>query len=107
MLEHDDDLARFEAEGAAPLPATPLIGRCIGRHIADYTRLSATPDQFDALSEAVGLMQRTQPNYPAHDLPQTLPNPELVDLRGVSHFVPLQRPALFNQAVPAFRSQLP
>ena len=46
----------------------PLLDRCFSRHAKDYARLSATPDQFDAFCEAVGLMQKTQPNYTAHDL---------------------------------------
>lgn len=118
----------MDPSGAKEFVFTPILGRCIGRHIADYARLSATPDQFEALSEAVGLMQRTQPNYSADDLAQiivpvtvvhsehdefirrehavylarTIPNAELVDLHGVSHFAPLQRPELFNQAVLAF-----
>ena len=49
---------------------TPILRRCFSRHVQDYAQLSATPDQFDAFSEAVGLMQRTQPNYSAHDLAQ-------------------------------------
>src|SRR5215216_3802568 len=49
---------------------SPILRRCIGRHVQDYKQLSATPDQFDELSDAVGLMQKTQPNYSAHDLAQ-------------------------------------
>ncbi len=107
---------------------TPILRRCIGRHAQDYAQLSATPDQFDALSAAVGLMQRTQPNYTAQDLAridvpvtivhsehdefirpehaeylaQSIPGAEFVDLPGVSHFAPLQRPAQFNRAVLEF-----
>ncbi len=107
---------------------TPILRRCIGRHAQDYKRLSATPDQFDAFSDAVGLMQKTQPNYSAHDLAQigvpvaivqsehdefikrdhaeylarSIPNAELVNLHGVSHFAPLQRPEQFNSAMLAF-----
>ncbi len=118
----------MDPSGAKAFEFTPIIGRCIGRHMADYARLSATPDQFDALFDAVGLMQRTQPNYTADDLAQvavpvtvvhsehdefirrehavylvqTTPNAELVDLRGVSHFAPLQRPELFNDTILAF-----
>jgi pimeloyl-ACP methyl ester carboxylesterase len=106
----------------------PILGRCIGRHRGDYQQLSATPDQFDEFSEAVGLMQRTQPDYSAHDLAQisvpvvivqsehdefikrehaeylahSIPNAEFVDLPGVSHFAPLQRPAQFNRVMLAF-----
>jgi pimeloyl-ACP methyl ester carboxylesterase len=107
---------------------TPILRRCLSRHAKDYARLSATPDQFDAFSDAVSLMQRTQPNYSAHDLAQigvpvaivqseydefikrehadylarSIPGAEFVYLPGVSHFAPLQRPELFNAALLAF-----
>ena len=107
---------------------TPILRRCIGRHTQDYKRLSATPDQFDEFSDAVGLMQKTQPNYSANDLAQisvpvaivhsehdefikrehadylarSIPHAEFVDLPGVSHFAPLQRPEQFNNAMLAF-----
>jgi pimeloyl-ACP methyl ester carboxylesterase len=107
---------------------TPILRRCIGRHAQDYKRLSATPDHFDAFSDAVGLMQQTQPNYSAHDLAQisvpvaivqseydefikrehaeylarSIPNAVFIDLPGVSHFAPLQRPEQFNTAMLAF-----
>jgi pimeloyl-ACP methyl ester carboxylesterase len=106
----------------------PILDRCLGRHAKDYARLSATPDQFKAFAEAVSLMMKTQPNYSAHDLAQisvpvvivhsehdefirrehaeylarSIPNAELVNLRGVSHFAPLQRPERFNIAMLAF-----
>lgn len=107
---------------------TPILQRCIGRHMEDYRQLSATPEQFEPFSAAVQHMQQTQPNYSAHDLAQisvpvtvvqsehdefitrehaeylarSLPSAELVLLRGVSHFAPLQRPAQFNCAMLAF-----
>ncbi len=110
----------------------PILKRCIGRHIKDYQRLSDTPDQFEEFSNAVGLMQRTQPNYSAHDLAQisvpvtivqseydefikrehaeylarSIPNAEYVFLRGVSHFAPLQRPEQFNTPMLAFLSKV-
>lgn len=110
----------------------PILGRCISRHSQDYQRLSATPDQFGEFSEAVGLMQRTQPNYSADDLAQisvpvtivhseqdefikrehaeyiarSIPNAEFVYLEGVSHFAPLQRPELFNKAMLAFLARV-
>ncbi len=80
---YDDELTRFEATGAPPLPATeetdcnmdprgvhpfettPSLDRCFSRHAADYELLSATPKQF---VEDVSLMQRTQPNYSKEDL---------------------------------------
>ena len=107
---------------------TPILRRCISRHAQDYAHLSVTPDQFDALSDAVGLMQRTQPNYSMHDLAQigvpvaivqgehdefikrehaeylarSIHHAEFVMLHGVSHFAPLQRPELFNSTILAF-----
>ena len=110
----------------------PTLQRCFGRHKEDYSRLSATPDQFDAFVEAVGLMQRTQPNYSAEDLAKisvpvtivqsefdefiqrehaeylarTIPHAEFVYLPGVSHFAPLQRPEQFNRAVLAFLAKI-
>jgi pimeloyl-ACP methyl ester carboxylesterase len=102
--------------------------------VKDYAVLSPTPDEFDQFSEAVGLMQRTQPNYSADDLAQirvpvvivhgehdefirqehaeylarSIPGAEFVYLSGVSHFAPLQRPEQFNNAILAFlRTVLP
>jgi len=118
----------MDPSGVKEFEFTQIIGRCLNRHKQDYARLSATPDQFDEFFEAVGLMQRTQPNYSAHDLAeidipvvivhsehdefikrehaeylaQNIPNAELVNLRGVSHFAPLQRPGQFNIAMLAF-----
>jgi pimeloyl-ACP methyl ester carboxylesterase len=114
--------------GTKEFEFTPVIGRCLSRHKKDYARLSATPDQFDQFSEAVGLMQRTQPNYSANDLAKisvpvaivhsehdefikrehaeylarSIPNAEFIYLPGVSHFAPLQRPEQFNIALLEF-----
>jgi pimeloyl-ACP methyl ester carboxylesterase len=107
---------------------SPILDRCLSRHSKDYARLSATPNQFKAFVEAVTLMMKTQPNYSARDLAQisvpvaivqsehdefikpehaeylarTIPNAALVNLRGVSHFAPLQRPEQFNISMIAF-----
>jgi pimeloyl-ACP methyl ester carboxylesterase len=109
----------------------PILERCFNRHTQDYAQLSATPDEFKAFSDAVGLMMRTQPNYSAHDLAEirvpvaivlsehdefiklehagylakSIPGAELVILPGVSHFAPLQRPEQFNTAVLTFLSR--
>ncbi len=106
----------------------PIIDRCFGRHAQDYAQLSATPDQFTAFTEAVGLMQQTEPNYAASDmaeirvpvaivhsehdefikpehaeyLARSIPDAELIILPGVSHFAPLQRPDQFNAVLLAF-----
>ena len=118
----------MDPSGTKEFVFTPIIGRCLSRHKQDYARLSATPDQFDSFSEAVGLMQRTQPNYSTQDLAEisvpvtivhseqdefikyehaeylarSIPDAEFVNLSGVSHFAPLQRPDLFNRAILAF-----
>jgi pimeloyl-ACP methyl ester carboxylesterase len=123
----------MDPSGAKPITKmTPILRRCINRHVQDYKRLSPTPDQFDEFSAAVGLMQRTQPNYSAQDLAQirvpvtvvqseqdefikrehaeylaqSLPNAEFVFLTGVSHFAPLQRPAQFNAVMLAFLAKI-
>jgi pimeloyl-ACP methyl ester carboxylesterase len=119
-------------DGAKPFVATPVIDRCFARHVKDYARLSATPDQFDAFVEAVSTMQKTQPDWSAHDLAQIrvpvtiaqsehdefikrehaeylargIPGAQWLLLEGVSHFAPLQRPAQFNRALQSFLSQL-
>jgi pimeloyl-ACP methyl ester carboxylesterase len=111
---------------------TPILGRCISRHKQDYAQLSATPDQFDAFSDAVGLMQRTEPNYSPSDLAaisvpvaivqsehdefirrehgeylaRSIPQAEFIYLSGVSHFAPLQQPKQFNAAMLAFLGQI-
>jgi pimeloyl-ACP methyl ester carboxylesterase len=106
----------------------PILDRCLARHKKDYALLSATPDQFNEFFDAVSLMQRTQPDYSAHDLNEirvpvvivhsehdefikpehaeylarSIPNAELLVLRGVSHFAPLQKPELFSNAMLGF-----
>jgi pimeloyl-ACP methyl ester carboxylesterase len=111
-----------DPSGAKEFVFTAVIGRCLNRHKKDYAQLSATPDQFDRFSEAVSLMQSTQPNYSKDDLAKIsvpvwivqseydefikrehaeylaryIPNAKFVFLEGVSHFAPLQRPQQFN-----------
>jgi pimeloyl-ACP methyl ester carboxylesterase len=122
----------MDPSGTKEFEFTPIIGRCINRHIADYKQLSSTPDNFDEFSEAVGLMQRTQPNYSVQDLAQisvpvaivqsehdefikrehaeylvqNIPNAEFIELMGVSHFAPLQRPDQFNNTMLAFLNKI-
>lgn len=123
----------MDPSGAKEFAFTPIIGRCLNRHKQDYVRLSATPDQFDQFFEAVGVMQKTQPNYSKQDLEEisvpativhsehdefikrehaeylarSIPNAEFVFLPGVSHFAPLQRPELFNSTILTFLSKVP
>ena len=118
----------MDPSGVKPLEASPTLNRCFNRHGKDYAQFSATPEQFKALLEDVSLMQRTQPNYSARDLAQirvpvlvvqserdefikpehseylagAIPNAQLLVLKGVSHFAPLQRPEQFNAAMLRF-----
>jgi len=118
----------MDPSGSKEFVWTPIVGRCLNRHTQDYAQLSATPDQFDEFAEAVGRMQRTQPNYAPHDLAairvpvvivqsehdefirhdhaaylaQRIPGAEHIILHEVSHFAPLQRPAHFNRTMLAF-----
>ena len=118
----------IDPSGTKEFEFTPIIQRCLNRHVKDYQQLSSTPDEFETFSEAVGLMQQTQPNYSVDDLAKinvpvvivhsehdefikrehaeylarSLPNAEFVYLQEVSHFAPLQRPEQFNRSVLAF-----
>lgn len=118
----------MDSSGTKEFVFTPIIGRCLTRHKKDYAQLSSTPDQFDKFSEAVGLMQSTQPNYSAEDLgkinvpvvivhsehdefikrehaeylARSIPNAGFVFLPNVSHFAPLQKPEQFNEVMLTF-----
>src|SRR2546425_2051845 len=118
----------MDPSGIKEIEPNHILDRCFHRHAEDYARLSATPDQFKAFAEAVGLMQRTLPTASAralaeirvpvaivhseHDefikrehaeyLARRIPGAELIVLPGVSHFAPLQRPTQFNAGMVAF-----
>ncbi|RYG98403.1 MAG: alpha/beta hydrolase [Alphaproteobacteria bacterium] len=122
-----------DPSGTLPFEMTPLIERCFSRHKQDYAALSPTPEKFEEFVEAVGLMQRTQPDYSAEQLREirvpmtvmqsegdefirrehaeylarTVPGAELVVLPGVTHFAPVQRPDVFNAAMLQFLGRLP
>lgn len=111
-----------DSTGTKPFEFTPVIGRIYQQHLKDYAALSPAPGDFEAFSAAVGLMQRTQPEYSAADLARidvpvavvlgehdefikpehmaylakTLPDATLTMLPELSHFAPLQRPDMFN-----------
>ncbi|MBI2510634.1 MAG: alpha/beta hydrolase [Opitutae bacterium] len=123
----------MDPTGVKEFAPTPTIDRCLSRHRADYAQLSESPEDFPALLDALGAMQRTQPNYGTRELaeirvPVTIAHAEhdefirrehaehlaraivgakLALLPGVSHFAPLQRPAAFNAAVLSFLAALP
>ena len=118
----------MDPTGVRPIEPSPTLNRCFARHAKDYALLSATPEHFKDFVEDVSLMQRTEPNYSAHDLAkisvpvaivqseheefikrehaeylaQSIPGAEFVVLKAVSHFAPLQRPEQFNTAMLAF-----
>ncbi|WP_421580140.1 alpha/beta fold hydrolase [Shinella sp. M31] len=122
----------MDPSGTFEFQPTPVLDRCFLRHRLDYQALSATPDTFDTFVADVSLMMQTEPNYTAEDLagitvpvaivlgehdefirPEhaaylaaTIPRATLTTLPGVSHFAPLQRPALFNDAVLRFLGQI-
>lgn len=122
----------MDPSGTKEFVFTPIIGRCLSRHQKDYQQLSPTPDEFETMADALGVMQSTQPNYTAEDLAQirvpvvivqsehdefirrehaeylarSIPGAEFVLLEGVSHFAPLQRPELFNRAILNFFNSL-
>jgi pimeloyl-ACP methyl ester carboxylesterase len=122
----------MDPSGTKEFEFTPIIGRCITRHMKDDAELSPTPDKFEEFSDAVGLMQKTQPNYSVNDLAQisvpvkiiqsehdefikrehaeylalNIPTAQLIDLQGVSHFAPLQRPEQFNSIMLAFLGEV-
>lgn len=118
----------MDPSGTKEFEFTPIVQRCFNRHVKDYKQLSTTPDKFDEFSDAVGLMQKTQPNYTPEDLgkirvpvaivhsehdefikrehaeylSRSIPNGEIIYLPEVSHFAPLQRPDQFNAPMLAF-----
>lgn len=118
----------MDPSGTKEFKLTPTIERCFNRHVKDYAELSATPDTFDDFFKAVGLMQKTEPDYSARDLADiqvpvvivlgehdefikrehaeylahNIAGAEFILLRGVSHFAPLQRPEQFNGVILAF-----
>jgi pimeloyl-ACP methyl ester carboxylesterase len=122
----------MDPSGTKEFEPTPILDRCFGRHRRDYAELSATPDQFKAFAETVSLMQRSEPNYSAHDLAdihvpvtivqsehdefikpehaeylaRSIPGAELILLPGVSHFAPLQRPDQFNSVILSFLNKV-
>ena len=124
---------KMDPSGLKDIERSPALSRCLVRHRKDYAQLSTTPDQFATFAEAVGRMQRTEPNYSIHDLAQvhvpvaivqgehdefiklehaeylagSIPGAELILLPGVSHFAPLQRPEKFNQVMLTFLGKLP
>jgi non-heme chloroperoxidase len=123
----------MDPSGTKDLDETnPLLGRCFSRHKQDYAALSPTPGGFDTLVADLGVLQRSAPNYSAADLAairvpvwsllgerdefikrehaeyiaHSIAGAKFHLLPGVSHFAPLQQPALFNAALLDFLARL-
>jgi len=122
----------MDPSGVNEIEFGPRLERCLSRHAQDYAALSATPGDFEAFLAAVTQMQRTEPNCTPSDLlrievpvivaqseheefikrdhaeylASTIPGAGFLLLPGVSHFAPLQWPAIFNGAVLEFLSAI-
>lgn len=118
----------MDPSGTKEFEPTPVVDRCFARHAKDYARLSETPGEFDDFVGAVQRMMGTEPNYTAEELgrirvpvtiahsegdefikrehaeylARTIPGAELCVLPNVSHFAPLQRPEVFDEAMLRF-----
>ena len=117
-----------DASGSLPFVFTDTIGNCLTRHKKDYAALSPEPELFEAMSAALQVMQGSQPDYAAADLEEievpvtvvqaerdefiraehaqyiadAVPGASYVEMAGVSHFAPVQRPEVFNGVVVEF-----
>lgn len=117
-----------DASGSLPFVMSDTIGNCLTRHQKDYAALAPQPERFEEMSAALQVMQGSQPGYSAEDLREiavpvtvaqsewdefirgeharyiagTVPGARLVEMAGVSHFAPVQRPEMFNGVVLGF-----
>ena len=99
MELHDDNLERFEAQGAT-LPKSTMEG-FVENDGADDLAKRRTP---------VAIVQAEQdefikPEHPAY-LARMIPGAEIVRLSDASHFAPLQRPEVFNAALLRFLKRI-
>lgn len=117
-----------DATGSLPFVFTDTIGNCLTRHRKDYAELSPEPERLEEMSGKLQAMQGSQPDYSAEDLreigvpvtvvqaerdefireeharyiAETVPGAKFVEMAGVSHFAPVQRPGVFNGVVLGF-----
>jgi pimeloyl-ACP methyl ester carboxylesterase len=111
----------------------PKVVRVFAQAAKEYAQLSPAPDEFRSMCRTVEAMMKAQPNYTAEDLARihtpaaivigesdeflerehseylarSIPGAKLIVLPGVTHFAPLQRPALFNDAMLDFLNGAP
>lgn len=114
--------------GTLPFQATPIVDRIYAHHVRDYDALSPAPLGFEKMRDDLNVMQGSQPSYNrgrlgeiavpvrvvlgerdefirrehAEYMARSIPGATFELLPEVSHFAPLQRPAMFNAAVLEF-----
>jgi len=121
--------ANFNLAGLRPDPdKESAVGLASAVARKEYERLSSTPDEYDTFCKAIEQMWSTQPDYKPgqlarittptiiadgeHDelitrehpekLARLIPGAKLLIMPGVSHFAPLQNPALYNRELKRF-----
>lgn len=139
-MKHPTRLTRLFAFGANMDPGGAMEGiteqptflAVMDQAAKDYARLSPTPNDFKAFSDAMFTMLTKEPNYKAEDLAKikgpriaiadgereevikpehtaylakSIPGAKLIILPGVSHFALIQKPEEFNAAVVAFLNE--
>lgn len=107
---------------------TSALDHSFKNAMADYQRLSETPDEAEEMLGRMNALMTSQPNYSADEIAQifrpaaivhgefdefirlehaeylaaTIPDAMLIVLAGVSHFAPWQDPQAFNNALLEF-----
>lgn len=139
-MKHPARLTRLFAFGANMDPSGAMEGitdqptflAVMDQATKDYARLSPTPNDFQAFSDAMFTMLTKEPNYKADDLgkvkgpriaiadgereeiikpehtvylAKSIPGAKLIILPGVSHFALIQKPEEFNAAAVAFLNE--
>ena len=126
--------ANFNIGGLVPgFDKDPVFSQAIANAGKEYSRLSPTPDQYDAFVEAISTMWNSQPDYTRQQLGQITTPTMIVDgeydeaikrehteelarlvpgarfliMPGVSHFGHLQNPELYNTYLTAFLDSQP
>jgi pimeloyl-ACP methyl ester carboxylesterase len=135
-IKHPERLTKLFSQGANATPdgtfptaADPTASNAASAlWVANYRRLSKTPDEYEAFHKAVSKMWDREPQFtsaqlasigiptaivmsdhdewikPAHAryIARTIPGAQLVMLRNVSHYAALQDPAGYAKAVLRF-----
>jgi pimeloyl-ACP methyl ester carboxylesterase len=120
--------ANYDPAGVADASKSPVATKFISRSGIDYARLSPTPGDYKAFSDAIQKMWAREPHWTkadfkkitvptwivdsdhdemiTHDQPRTMadwiPNAGLLILPDASHFGFVQQPREFNTAIEEF-----